>query len=416
MCGICGFVGESPKEMDREAVLGEMMDAIRHRGPDDEGSYLTDKAAIGFRRLSIIDLEKGAQPMKNETGSLILAFNGEIYNYRVLREELTEAGHIFKTESDTEVLVHGYEAWGERMLSKLRGMFAFVIWDTEREEIFAARDGFGIKPFYYALIGETLVFASEIKSILKYPAYEKALNEEALEQYLSFQYSALEETFFKGIFRLEPGHSLRYKPGSIILELHRYFSPELTPKEWKSEELLTDTVDKTLEASVKAHMESDVEVGCFLSGGVDSGLIASEFSGRRAYTVGFGQEGGHYHEGPYARETAKQCSLEHKSRKIREQEFWEAVPEVLYYLDEPRQMPRQWRSIFFPWRRQRRSRWWFPGREQTSSLAATAFTASRRPCASIRSFRWESGKHWARWQAISPTGRESISSSGEQKA
>lgn len=311
------------------------MDAIRHRGPDDEGSYLTETAAFGFRRLAIIDLEHGAQPMENEAGSQVLVFNGEIYNYRELREELKTAGHVFRTNSDTEVLVHGYEEWGEQLLPKLRGMFAFAIWDEEKKEIFAARDFFGIKPFYYALIGETLVFASEIKSILKYPAYEKKLNEEALEQYLSFQYSALEETFFKGIFRLEPGHCLQYQPGSIVLRIHRYFSPELAPEEWKSEEILTDKVDKVIENSVKAHMEADVEVGCFLSGGVDSGLIASEFTGKKAYTVGFGQEGGHYHEGPFARETASQCSLTHKSRRIREQEFWEAVPEVLYYLDEP---------------------------------------------------------------------------------
>lgn len=335
MCGICGFVGADPKKIDRENILEEMMDAIRHRGPDDEGSYLTEEAAFGFRRLAIIDLKNGAQPMENENGDLVLVFNGEIYNYRQLKADLQQAGHVFKTQSDTEVLVHGYEEWGEKMLPRLQGMFAFAIWDAKKKEIFAARDPFGIKPFYYALIGKTLVFASEIKSILKYPAYGKRLNEEALEQYLSFQYSALRETFFKGIFRLEPGHCLRYQPGSILVEHHRYFSPELNPKEWKSEEFLINAVDKAVENSVKAHMEADVEVGCFLSGGVDSGLIASEFTGKRAYNVGFGQEGGHYHEGNFARDTAQQCRLEYKSRKIREQEFWNAVPEVLYYLDEP---------------------------------------------------------------------------------
>lgn len=185
------------------------------------------------------------------------------------------------------------------------------------------------------MIQETLVFASEIKSILKYPGYKKKLNEEAMEQYLSFQYSALEETFFKGIFRLEPGHFLRYHPGDGAPEICRYFSPELAPKAWKSEEFLRDLVDKTVEHSVKAHMEADVEIGCFLSGGVDSGLIASEFTGKRTYTVGFGQEGGYYHEGNFAGETAKQCGLIHKSRRIHEKEFWEAVPEILYYLDEP---------------------------------------------------------------------------------
>ena len=205
MCGICGFVGKKKEDWDREQILEEMKDAIRHRGPDDGGSWLSDGAALGFRRLSIIDLESGAQPMENENGDKVLVFNGEIYNYQELREELLRAGHIFATRSDTEVLIHGYEEWGSGLLSRLRGMFAFVIWDEEKKELFAARDYFGIKPFYYTVAGDSLVFASEIKSILKYPEYQKALNEQALEQYLSFQYSALEETFFKGIYRLEPG-------------------------------------------------------------------------------------------------------------------------------------------------------------------------------------------------------------------
>ena len=173
MCGICGFVGNKKGLWDREQVLEEMKDTIRHRGPDDGGSWMSGSAALGFRRLSIIDLEAGAQPMENETGDKVLTFNGEIYNYQELREELIEAGHQFSTRSDTEVLIHGYEEWGSDMLSRLRGMFAFVIWDEGEKELFAARDFFGIKPFYYTVVGESFVFASEIKSILKYPDYKR---------------------------------------------------------------------------------------------------------------------------------------------------------------------------------------------------------------------------------------------------
>lgn len=335
MCGICGFAGNRKGSWDREQILEDMKDVIRHRGPDDGGSWLSENAALGFRRLSIIDLENGAQPMGNETGDKVLVFNGEIYNYQELRGELIRAGHRFATRSDTEVLLHGYEEWGSDMLPRLRGMFAFAIWDEAKKELFAARDFFGIKPLYYTIAGECFVFASEIKSILKYPEYKKEMNEEALEQFLSFQYSALEETFFKGVYRLEPGSFLRWRAGSIILEIQKYFSPSLKPEEGKTEKEWLEAVDNVIKDSVRAHEIADVEIGTFLSGGVDSGLIASEFGGEKAYTVGFGQEKSRYNEIRYARSTAQQCHLEHKGRRIREQEFWEAVPEVLYYMDEP---------------------------------------------------------------------------------
>ena len=333
MCGICGFVGAQRGK--REDILEEMMEAIRHRGPDDGGSRIKGDAALGFRRLSIIDLENGAQPMENEAGDKALVFNGEIYNYRALRKELAEAGHVFATYSDTEVLIHGYEEWGEQMLGRLRGMFAFVIWDEGKKELFAARDFFGIKPLHYAMIGGNFVFASEIKSILRFPGCGKRLNEEALEQYLSFQYSVLEETFFKGIYRLQPGSFLRWRGGEDAPEIWSYFEPSLAAPWEKSEEEWTEAVDRAIKGSAEAHSIADVEIGVFLSGGVDSGLIASEFEGKKAYTVGFGQEGGKYNEISWARRTAGECHLEHRGRQIREEEFWEAVPEVLYYMDEP---------------------------------------------------------------------------------
>ena len=208
MCGICGFTGQIE---NREQILDNMMTRIIHRGPDGSGQYLDGEIAMGHRRLSIIDLSTGDQPMKNEDGSLVITFNGEIYNYRELREELRKAGHTFATGSDTEVLLHGYEEWQEKLLDRLRGMFAFVIWDIKRKELFAARDMFGIKPFYYAEVNGQFLYASEIKSMLEYPEYGRQVNTEALEQYLSFEYSVLPETFFKGIYRLMPGHYLRRK-------------------------------------------------------------------------------------------------------------------------------------------------------------------------------------------------------------
>ena len=335
MCGICGFIGKSRNELDREGILEDMKEAIRHRGPDDGGSWLSADAALGFRRLSIIDLDTGAQPMENETGDKIVVFNGEIYNYQELREELLAAGHVFKTRAVTEVLLHGYEQWGEEMLGRLRGMFAFLIWDVRKKEAFGARDFFGIKPFFYTLAAGNLVFASEIKSILKYPEYQPELNEEALEHYLSFQYSGLEESFFKGVYRLDPGCFLRYRVDEGTLDIQRYFEPELQPEKGKSEEDWIREVDDLMKDSVRAHNIADVEIGTFLSGGVDSSMIAAEFEGTRAYTVGFSHEGSRYSEIDFARRTAERCGLSHKGREIQEQEFWEAVPKVLYYMDEP---------------------------------------------------------------------------------
>ncbi|MCI9144319.1 MAG: asparagine synthetase B, partial [Lachnospiraceae bacterium] len=210
MCGICGFIERTAKRssdiqrpaQEREKILEAMMATLIHRGPDDGKSWMSDNAAFGFRRLSIIDPSSSVQPMTNETGDLVLVFNGEIYNYQDLRQELFKAGHRFATQGDSEVLLHGYEEWGEHLPDHLRGMFAFCIWDEKKQTLYAARDPFGIKPFYYTLTGEAFVFASEIKGILPHPSYKKELNPEALEQYLSFQYSALEKTFFQGIRQL----------------------------------------------------------------------------------------------------------------------------------------------------------------------------------------------------------------------
>lgn len=354
MCGVCGFIDgrmekggnggegkETPegKALSRKQILEKMMEAIYHRGPDDGRHWMSETAAIGFRRLSIIDLAGSVQPMLNETGDKVLVFNGEIYNYKELRQELLAAGHVFKTQGDSEVILHGYEEWGEHLPGRLRGMFAFAVWDEKEQQLYAARDYFGIKPFFYTLSGDTFIFSSEIKGILPHPAYTKSLNEEALEQYLSFQYSALEETFFKGIFQLKPGHFLKYQRGKKP-ETGRYFVPELKPEAMKKPEprreaAWIERLDKAVSESVDAHMVADVEIGTFLSGGVDSALIAKEFSGSKAFTVGFDYGTEKFNEIPLAKELAEGMGLEHTGKAITEEEFWDAVPRVLYHLDEP---------------------------------------------------------------------------------
>lgn len=332
MCGICGIIGEAA---EREEVLPRMMRAIRHRGPNGSDTFFSEKAALGFQRLSFIDLDQGMQPMFNETESKVLVFNGEIYNYRILREDLIQKGHVFRNASDSEVLLHGYEEYGTGMLHKLRGMFGFAVWDQEKEELFAARDFFGIKPFYYALVGGTLVFASEIKSILEYPDYDRSVNEDALEQYLSFQYSVLPETFFKGIYQLMPGHFLIFKDGKIHIE--QYFKPEIRPDKDKAKTRKENIrhVLETMKASVDRHLVSDVEVGCFLSGGVDSSLLASASGCKKSFTVGFRGEGSHYDETGYARELSGELGMENFCHYITREEYEEALPKALYYLDEP---------------------------------------------------------------------------------
>ena len=372
MCGICGFTGQN---VDRGQVLTDMMNRIIHRGPDGAGQYMDDEIAMGFRRLSIIDLEGGDQPMRTEDGRLVITFNGEIYNYRELREELKGRGHSFRTRSDTEVLLHGYSEYGVKILDRLRGMFAFVIWDTRKKKLFAARDMFGIKPFYYAQAGGSFIYGSEIKSILEYPGYEREVNLEALEQYMSFQYSVLPETFFKGIFRLPAGHYMIWKDGK--LRTRRYFDPMLTPVKAKDREKeegrktvgekavgekaagekaagekadshncidgsgagqsahdrLVDEIDRAVQESVRYHMVSDVEVASLLSSGVDSSYVAATFKGAKTFTVGFDYET--YNEIPYAEALSGEVGIRNYSKIISTREYWKEFPKIQYYMDEP---------------------------------------------------------------------------------
>ncbi len=330
MCGFCGFTGEV---VDRETYLKQMTEKITHRGPDSDGYYLDDGIAMGFRRLSIIDLEAGHQPLYNEDKSLVLTFNGEIYNYRDLREELLAAGHVFATMSDSEVLLHGFEEWGEQLLPKLRGMFGFAIWNVNTHDLFIARDYFGIKPMHYTRLADgRLVYGSEIKSILCHPDVKKEFNEAALDKYLSFQYSVPTDTFFKDIFCLPPAHYLWFKNGEVSVA--RYWDPMFTPDENMTLDEAVDAIDDVFTDSVEAHRISDVEVGCFLSSGVDSSFVASYFGGQKAFTVGF-DNGSHYNESTYAADLAQEVGINHFVHIISEDEYWESLPQVQYYLDQP---------------------------------------------------------------------------------
>ncbi len=329
MCGFCGFTGELVKS---DEVLTNMMNKIIHRGPDSAGKHIDENVALGFRRLSIIDLGFGSQPMYNEDDSIVITFNGEIYNFKELKEELIKKGHVFKNNSDTEVLIHGYEEYGKDMLNKLRGMFAFVIWDSNKKELFGARDFFGIKPFYYTIVNGNLVFASEIKSILEYPGVEREVNRDALENYLSFQYSVLPETMFKGIFKLMPSHYFTFKEGKMNVE--RYWDPMFDDAgKDKTFDETVEIIDTAMQDSIKAHKISDVEVGSFLSSGVDSSYVAACFKGDKTFTVGFDYE--KYNEIDYAKKLSEKIKIDNYSKLISKDEYWDVIPKVQYQMDEP---------------------------------------------------------------------------------
>lgn len=365
MCGICGFTHAQPKDAQ---VLKNMCDIMAHRGPDGEGAYLANGIALGHRRLSLIDLEGGYQPMVrksnhhvselisagqalgtnkkpndipvvSQNGEYAIVFNGEIYNYRDLAAVLKAEGWVLKTTSDTEVLLTGYIAWGEKVLDRIRGMFAFAIWDEQKQILFCARDFFGIKPFYYTVQQEQFIFASEIKSILEHPAYERELNREALEQYLSFQFSALPETFFKGIYKLPPAHSMVVHPDGHI-EMKQYWSPLFNEaSEGCSLHEAAERVGEAMRESVHYHNVADVEVGSFMSSGIDSSymaaLLAQENPLVQTFTVGFSEYEGERDEISWAAELAEKLDVSNTNKYITQDEYWKALPYVQWHMDEP---------------------------------------------------------------------------------
>ncbi len=336
MCGFAGYFVNGYGG-DREAVIRAMADRIVHRGPDQADYYVDDDVCLGFRRLSIIDLEGGSQPIRNEDGTKVLVFNGEIYNYQGLREELLAAGHVFKTKPDSEVLLHGYEEWGADLLHRLRGMFAFVVWDSVAKKLFGARDIFGIKPFYYYQNGGEFMFGSEIKSFLSHPSFVKELDETKLPDWLCYEYIPTRETFFKHVFKLLNGEYFEYQNGELAI--HKYYdvadkfvaNPVPTMEEWEQR-----IADEFVE-SVAVHRISDVEVGCFLSSGVDSSYVVREvskvFDAVKTFSVGYEEE--QYSELPYAQEFSAHIGVENIANKVSAKDYFDYAGLIQYYMDEP---------------------------------------------------------------------------------
>lgn len=329
MCGFSGYYGTG--DYDREQVVRKMSEKIAHRGPDGDGVFVDDYVALGHRRLSIIDLEYGIQPMYSADGRYVIVFNGEIYNYKDIQKKLKkDHGVTFRTNSDTEALLQTYQIYGEKTASLLRGMFAFVIYDRQEHKIYGARDAFGIKPFYYAKMKDTLLFGSEIKSFLPHPAFRKEVNREALKMYLIFQYSPMKETLFRNVYKLEPGTYFTYDGERMKTE--QYFNASFRPKDMTEEEA-AEGIFKEVENSVKYHLIADVEVGSFLSGGVDSSFIATMARPDKTYSVGFKTDG--FDESMDAKALCDILKIRNKRREITADEFFDALPAVQYQSDEP---------------------------------------------------------------------------------
>ena len=340
MCGFVGFASAKHNAEEAKKTVKAMADLIAHRGPDGEGFYVDDRAALGHRRLSIIDLAGGAQPMFNEDGSLVIVYNGEAYNFMELRGQLIAAGHTFATQSDTEVLLHGYEQWGKDLPAKLRGMFAFVIWDKTTGTLFGARDIFGIKPFYYYQNEQgELLFGSEIKSFLPHPGFKKELNEERLPEYLSIEYIPNEETMFKGVYKLPGAHMFTWRAGS--LEIERYYNIAYHLDEGRTLAEWEAAITETFSNSVAAHQIADVEVGCFLSSGVDSSFVVNEVAKGtprvKSFSVGYEEE--KYSELPYAQAFSQEIGVPSIANKVSADEFFQANKTIQWYLDEPMPNP-----------------------------------------------------------------------------
>ena len=327
MCGFCGYINKKEKDS-----IKKMNDAIIHRGPDDESYYKDDFIAMGFRRLSIIDLKGGRQPMTNEDDSMVITFNGEIYNFKEIKEDLLKKGHKFKTNADTEVILHGYEEYKEKILDKLRGMFAFAIWDKNNQKLFCARDHFGQKPFYYGIFNNTFMYASEIKSLLYHPDFKKEVNKEVLKPYLTFQTSVLDETFFKGVYKLKPGHYLTYDHKTNKIETKEYYDINFKPKDQDFDKLV-DKIDDTITKSIDYHIISDVPVGAYLSGGIDSSYVVSYLKPDKTFSVGFDYK--NFNEVPMAKDLSDMLNIQNKNELINSDDFFESIDKVQYYADEP---------------------------------------------------------------------------------
>lgn len=335
MCGVTGIIGKNLQ--NKELIIGKMTDRIIHRGPDDQGFYVDKNVGLGMRRLSIIDISSGKQPITTENEELLIFFNGEIYNYKELREKYL-GKYKFKTDSDTEVILHMYEEFGEKMLPMLRGMFVFAIYNTKTKDVFVARDFFGIKPLYYLADGQSIVaFSSEIKSFLEVPDFKVEVNDSAVYNYLSFQYNPLSETFFKNVYKLPPGHFIKINTENNSVEIQKYWSLSFSPDNNLDEAETKSKIAMTMKDSVQHHMIADVPVGSFLSGGIDSSIIATLMQKIRGdkkiktFTVGFNT----LSEGKEASETSNVLETDHTEITIGPDEYFNELKKIVYHFDEP---------------------------------------------------------------------------------
>lgn len=325
MCGIVGFLTTQENKKD---ILEKMLDRIKHRGPDDEGTWIDDYVALGHRRLSIIDVSNGHQPMFDN--HLVVVFNGEIYNYLELKKELESKGYVFDTHSDTEVLLHGYKEYGYQLVNYLRGMFAFVIYDKNTHELYCARDHFGIKPFYYYNNENNFMFGSEIKSFLEHPNFKKEFNADVMFSYLRMGIVPGENTFFKNVKQLLPGHYLIYKDHNI--DIHQYYHIQFTDN-YQSNQIKAKEIQETFNDSIKHHLIADVEIGSFLSSGIDSSYIVATAKPKHTYTVEY--EDQRYNESHYTKAFAAKMGIDNKSTIVTKENYFNTLLKVIYHLDEP---------------------------------------------------------------------------------
>lgn len=338
MCGITGKIFFSKERNIDEGELKRMADVIQHRGPDDEGFYINKNIGLGFRRLSIIDLHTGHQPLSNENGSKWIIFNGEIYNFLELRDQLIKKGYSFKTKTDTEVILKLYEEYGVHCVDFLRGMFGFAIWDDEKQQLFCARDRFGIKPFYYYQDNEKFVFGSEIKSILKSGNIDKSLSDNALDSYFAFGYITSDLSIYKEIKKLQPAHYLLLSfANQPRIQIKRYWEILFEPDGSKTEQQWCDEIESSLSESVKLHMIADVPLGAFLSGGIDSSSVVAMMAKNSnqpitTFSIGFKEQ--KYNELQFAREVAEKYHCEHHE-EIVEPESISLLPKLVHAYDEP---------------------------------------------------------------------------------
>jgi asparagine synthase (glutamine-hydrolysing) len=336
MCGICGvFNCLPPKEADTQ-LLKKMCSQLVHRGPDDEGIRSFGPAGLGFRRLSIIDLKGGRQPMANEDETVWVVFNGEIYNFRELRSDLEAKGHQFKTSSDTETIVHGYEVWGDSVVEHLRGMFALAVWDARRKRLFLARDRLGKKPLYYAWLNGSLYFASEIKALLQVPDLGREVDLSAIDLYLSYQYIPSPQTIFKGIFRLPPASALACGPEGKI-DIKKYWDLNFISKTAIRPEEAAQEIRRLLKEATRLRMVADVPLGAFLSGGIDSSAVVgtmAELSSRPVQTFSIGFEEKSYSELPFARLVAERFKTDHHEFIVKP-DMMAILPRIIWHYDQP---------------------------------------------------------------------------------